>query len=70
MATRTGEAPDFYSLAYSVDALLPVINLHQEEYWAPQDEGWNRTYLWIHIAAGWALTTLIALGLTSLVRKE
>jgi len=29
-----------------------------------------RAYMWIHIIAGWTLTTLLVVGLTGLVRKE
>jgi sRNA-binding regulator protein Hfq len=31
--------------------------------------GWLRIYLWVHIAFGWILTTLLVVGLTGLVRK-
>jgi len=30
---------------------------------------WLRVYLWVHIASGWLLTTLLVVGLTGLVRK-
>ena len=28
-----------------------------------------RVYMWVHIGAGWTLTTLLVVGLTGLVRK-
>ncbi|MBI5137754.1 MAG: hypothetical protein HZA24_10540 [Nitrospirae bacterium] len=31
---------------------------------------WLRRYLWLHIAAGWFCSTLLAAGLSGLVRKE
>ena len=68
---KTGtDRPSFQPIAYSFDAFVPVINLHQEEYRLPDPGRWQEVYLWFHIAAGWAMTTLLALGLTSLVRKD
>lgn len=75
--------PDFNPLVYSIDAFVPFVNLHQEEYWLPNanrrchagDRGLPcgallRGYMWLHISMGWILTTLFAVGLTGLVRKE
>jgi hypothetical protein len=62
-------APPFSSFGYSLDAFLPIVNLHQEEARVPRDMGWNIA-LWIHIALGWLLTTLGVAGVTGLVRKE
>jgi hypothetical protein len=65
--------PRFEALAYSLDAFLPIVDLHQEGFWLP-DAGkpfvalvW--IYLWIHIAAGWFLSTLFVSGVTGLVRR-
>jgi len=85
-AARTApprDYPSFSPLAYSVDAFLPVIDLHQEAYWLPRagpcEVGSYRPtwcgsavqlYLWLHIIVGWALTTLIVASFTGLVRKD
>ena len=64
---------------YSVDTFVPLIDLHQSKYWLPNAKRGNkllglhiggllRLYLWIHIVMGWALTTLLVVGLTGLVR--
>ena len=68
--SRTGDgyAPPFNALVYSVDAFLPIIDFKQAEYWLPTSRP-LRVYLWLHIAAGWLLSTLLAVGLTGLVRS-
>jgi hypothetical protein len=65
--------PRFEALFYSLDAFLPIVDLHQESFWLP-DAGKPfgalvRVYLWIHIAAGWFLSTLFVSGVTGLVRR-
>ena len=65
--------PRFQALAYSLDAFLPIVDLHQEGFWLP-DAGKPlgaliRLYLWIHIASGWLLSTLFVSGVTGLVRR-
>jgi ribosomal protein L27 len=60
--------PHLGKLAYSFDAFLPVIDLHQEESWRPTGDA--AYYLWFHIALGWLLTTLGVLGITGLVRRD
>ncbi len=66
----------FSEWVYSADAMLPIVELHQERYWLPNahpTRGWGwwlRWYLWIHIAAGWFLSTFLVVGMTGLVRNE
>jgi hypothetical protein len=73
----------FNALVYSLDSFLPIIDLHQESKWLPNPTqncivlgrevagGWLiRLYLWIHIIAGWALTSLAVVGFTGVIRKE
>jgi hypothetical protein len=66
--------PKFNNWVYSVDTFVPFVNLHQEEYWLPdasRPRGWFfRGYIWIHIILGWVFSTLAALSLTGIVRKE
>ncbi|SNB69223.1 hypothetical protein [Thermoflexus hugenholtzii] len=65
--------PRFQALAYSLDAFLPIVDLHQESFWLPDASkpfgALVRLYLWIHIAAGWLLSTLFVSGVTGLVRR-
>ena len=73
--------PVFTAFVYSLDTLIPLVELHQQGYWLPNaNEGsdwigftsgaWLRVYLWVHIGAGWVLTTLAVAGFTGLVRRE
>lgn len=86
---ETGEPPAGYPAFnpafYSLDAFLPIVDLHQETFWLPDAKavctvpgtewrvswcgGFLRAYLWIHIIFGWAFTTLIVLSFTGLVRR-
>ncbi len=73
--------PTFNALVYSLDELLPVINLRQGDYWLPsKGSGTNmrlrvvgsfviRHYLTVHILLGWILTTLFIAGTVTLVQK-
>jgi hypothetical protein len=63
-----GNIPGFSALSYSLDSLLPVVNLHQEDYRLPS--GIASAYLGLHIVTGWVLTTLLAFGLTGLARRD
>ncbi len=66
--------PVFNPLIYSMDTFVPFVDLHQENYWLPDaNKEWGgifRWYLWGHIVMGWVLSTLAAVGLTGLIRKE
>jgi len=82
---ESGRAPNYYSrfsgAIYSLDTFLPVINFGQKTYWVPNanrgavwvgtlTSGWFlRLYLWVHIAFGWLLTTLVVAGLTGLLKS-
>lgn len=69
LETKAGTPPAFNAIVYSIDAFVPLVDLHQAKYRLPT--GWLlRTYLWIHIGLGWVLTTLFVVGLTGLVRRE
>jgi len=72
-----GHYPPFNAFVYSLENFLPVVDLHQGEYWRPnpglRDSGTVpaallRWYLWVHILAGWTLTPLLFAGLSGLIR--
>jgi hypothetical protein len=67
--TTTTPGPPLHGLGYSLDAFLPIIDLHQEDGWSPHETGW-KTYLWLHIALGWLVTTLAVVAVTAVVRRE
>jgi hypothetical protein len=65
--------PCFNPVIYSLDVFLPIIDLHQQSHWMPvQAETWGifQSYYWLHIFAGWTVTTLAVAGFTGLVKKE
>lgn len=68
----SGQVPEFNSLLYSIDLFLPVINLHQAEFWVPQGFSSNPALqLWflIQILAGWILSTFFVVGLSKIIRS-
>jgi hypothetical protein len=75
-----------HPLLYSLDVFLPFVDLHQENYWWP-DEGSKgectyagrtftirgsslRLYLWMQIIAGWLLSAIFIAGITGLIRNS
>ena len=66
--------PPFEGWAYSLDTFLPLVSLFMEEYWIPDGSrplgAAVRFYLWIHITAGWLLSSLFAGGLLGLIRQR
>ena len=77
------EYPDYRSVVYSLDSMLPIINLHVVSHWQPSlapppPEASERSfppwvvwwYLRLHIIVGWALSTLAVLAFTGIVRPK
>jgi hypothetical protein len=66
--------PCFSPLVYTLDALVPIIDFHQETYWVPAaNKPWGRVNLGLTTAlilAGWLLITAIVAGVASLWRRE
>ena len=54
-------------IVYSIDTFIPLINLGQADHWIPA-RPLLRFYLWIHVSAGWLLSTLLAFALAGLVK--
>jgi hypothetical protein len=69
LAKKAGDPlPAFQPWAYSLDVLLPVVNLHQEEFWIPR--GAARWWAWFSILAGWLLTSIVLAALTGLLKRD
>jgi hypothetical protein len=66
--SRLPDYPRFRSIVFSLDALVPLVNLHQENHWTPH--GLVRWYMVFHIIAGWVGTTLFVAGFTGIVRRD
>jgi hypothetical protein len=64
----------FVAAVYSLDTFVPVIDLGLEKQFTVTGQKgfgvWLQRYYWLHVAAGWLITTLVVLGLTGVVRKE
>lgn len=77
------EYPKFEPLIYSLDALVPLVDLHQENYWLPDITkpgpelilGWSigwiiRGYLWFHIIVGWVLSSMLVAYFAGFIRRQ
>jgi uncharacterized protein YjbI with pentapeptide repeats len=66
--------PCFSPAGYAVDTVIPLINVHQADYWRPNASahlGWLFVYVsWAGIILGWTLATLAVAGYTGLVRNS
>jgi len=66
--------PCFYPAIYSAELLLPVVNLHQIEFWLPDmHKPWGLWYLWftwIAIVLGWAGVTALVGGLSRIWQRR
>ena len=62
-----GNAPHFNGIIYTLDLMLPVVNLGQRYAFNPGGpEQWLSYFL---IAAGWTLATTVAAGLARVLRR-
>ena len=65
--------PCFYPFGYTVDTVIPLINVHQADFWGPDaSTPWGVAFTvatWIATGLGWALVTLLVAGYTGLVRR-
>ena len=73
-ARCTSSYPCFYPAGYAVDTVIPIINVHQADYWGPDGHTpWGTAWVtatWIATGLGWALATLLVAGYTGLVRQD
>jgi hypothetical protein len=64
--------PCFSAAGYAFDTVVPIINLHQADYWRPNAAtGWGHFCLWmswVGTILGWLLATLAVAGYTGLAR--
>ena len=64
---RAGEIPAFEPLSYTLDLILPVINLHQRDAWVAQGPAQWGVVLTV---AGWVLATAALAALTGLLKRD
>ena len=65
--------PCFSPLGFTIDTVIPLIDVHQADYWAPNAETtWGAAYEYIAYtgtAFGWFFATLALAGATGIVRR-
>lgn len=70
----TDNYPCFYPVGYTVDTVIPIINVHQADYWgADGNAPWGWIWVsgaWVATGLGWAMATLLVAGYTGLVRQQ
>jgi hypothetical protein len=63
----------FNGFIYSLETLLPFVDLYQAKHWLPNAQsraGRNlRRYLWVHTLLGWFFASMIIAGLSGVVQK-
>jgi len=66
--------PCFYPAGYAFDLVVPLINIHQADYWQANGHhwlGWAWVLgTWIATALGWFVATLLVVGYTGLARPS
>lgn len=68
--------PRFDAAIYSLDTLLPIVDLEMQDFWIPDETAdWpyaeaTRWYLWLHIGLGWGLSLLAVAGFSGLVKSD
>ena len=66
--------PCFYPAGYAFDLVVPLINIHQAEFWEVNGHhhfGWPWVLgSWTATALGWFLATLLVVGYSGLARQE
>jgi hypothetical protein len=68
LPSGTGHIPPFQPFVFSLNLLLPIVNLGQTDNW--QAQGALRWFAWGLILAGWGLTTAVAAGVARVLNRS
>ena len=74
-ADCTNQYPCFNPWGYAIDTVIPIINVHQADFWGPNREaadpwGWSSVWVvYLGTGLGWLFATLAVAGYTGLVRN-
>jgi hypothetical protein len=68
MVAAKQPVPEFHGVVYTLDRLVPILNLGQKDAWIPQ--GTAQTWSWLLTGAGWVLTTAVVAGLTGVLKRD
>jgi hypothetical protein len=66
-ALQAGNAPHFNGVFYTLDLMLPVVNIGQKYAFNPG--GAEQWLSYVLIAAGWTLATTVATGVARVLRR-
>jgi hypothetical protein len=64
--------PCFNPVVYAAESVLPIVNLHQAEFWAPDGSRWP----WLPFAVtgltlvGWVLTSMLVAALAGFIKRS
>jgi hypothetical protein len=61
-------SPPFHAVVYTLDVLLPIVDLGQQSAWLPQ--GTALRWSWVLIGTGWVLTTAVVAGLAGILKRD
>ena len=66
----SGQEPKgwMHQIVYSIDMLLPIIELHKPYHEKPLD-GWPQWYFYVHKIAGYLLASFLVAGLAGLTKQ-
>ena len=73
--TCTGQYPCFNPWGYAIDTVIPIVNVHQTDFWGPNREaaspwGWSAVWvIYLGTGLGWLFVTLAVAGYTGLARN-
>jgi hypothetical protein len=65
---KTGEAPEFNPVFYTIDLMLPIIGFGQEQAFAP--DGWHQWLSYLLIVTGWVLATTTLAGVSRSLQRQ
>ncbi|MFJ8012254.1 membrane-associated oxidoreductase [Streptomyces sp. NPDC096339] len=65
---KTGEAPEFNPVFYTIDLMLPIIGFGQEQAFAPA--GWYQWLSYLLIVTGWILATTTLAGVSRSLQRQ
>ncbi|MEV4055949.1 hypothetical protein AB0J55_32475 [Amycolatopsis sp. NPDC049688] len=68
MKAASATVPEFQPAAYTLDVMLPIVDLGQKKNWFPQDTA--QVWSWVLTGAGWVLTTAVVAGLTNALKRD
>ena len=67
-AKSVSTAPPFNAWSYTIDTLIPLINLHERD--AFNASGLAQVAVTVFVVIGWALTTAVVAGLTGVFKRD